>query len=165
VTSAATVDEYLAELAEQRRQSPHTISNYRRDLTRLLALAGDVRPGELQVQQIRRFIAQLHAQGLSGRSLARMLSAWRGYFGWLGQHSALTANPCDGVRPPKSPRRLPNALSVDEAAALLAARWRRRSRARSARHGDVRVVLFLGTAPCRTRRPRLRCAGSAAGGR
>jgi len=120
VTSTATVDEYLAELAEQRRQSPHTISNYRRDLTRLLALAGDARPGELQVQQIRRFVAQLHAQGLSGRSLGRMLSAWRGYFGWLGQHSALTANPCDGVRPPKSPRRLPNALSVDEAAALLA---------------------------------------------
>ena len=120
MTATATVDEYLAELAEQRRQSPHTISNYRRDLTRLLALAGDARPGELQVQQIRRFIAQLHAQGLSGRSLARMLSAWRGYFGWLGQHSALTANPCDGVRPPKSPRRLPNALSVDEAAALLA---------------------------------------------
>jgi len=71
VTATATVDEYLAELAEQRRQSPHTISNYRRDLTRLLALAGDARPGELQVQQIRRFIAQLHAQGLSGRSLAR----------------------------------------------------------------------------------------------
>ncbi|MGB4911943.1 MAG: tyrosine recombinase XerC [Candidatus Dechloromonas phosphoritropha] len=117
--SPATVDEYLAELAEQRRLSPHTVRNYRRDLTRLLALAGGVRPVELQVQQIRRFVAQLHAQGLSGRSLARMLSAWRGYFGWLGQHGALTANPCDGVRPPKSPRHLPNALSVDEAAALL----------------------------------------------
>ena len=117
--SPATVDEYLAELAEQRRLSPHTVRNYRRDLTRLLALAGGVRPVELQVQQIRRFVAQLHAQGLSGRSLARMLSAWRSYFGWLGQHGALTANPCDGVRPPKSPRHLPNALSVDEAAALL----------------------------------------------
>ena len=119
MTATATVDEYLAELAEQRRQSPHTISNYRRDLARLLALAGDARPGDLQSPQIRRFVARLHAQGLSGRSLARMLSAWRGYFGWLGRHGALTANPCDGVRPPKSPRRLPNALSVDEAAALL----------------------------------------------
>ena len=119
MTSTATVDEYLAELAEQRRQSPHTISNYRRDLARLLALAGDARPGDLQSPQIRRFVARLHAQGLSGRSLARMLSAWRGYFGWLGRHGTLTANPCDGVRPPKSPRRLPNALSVDEAAALL----------------------------------------------
>ncbi len=120
MTARAAVEDYLAGLAEQRRQSPHTISNYRRDLTRLLALAGDASLAELQVHQIRRFVAQLHAQGLSGRSLGRMLSAWRGYFGWLGQRSLVSANPCDGVRPPKSPRRLPKALSVDEAAALLA---------------------------------------------
>lgn len=120
MTARAAVEDYLAELAEQRLQSPHTISNYRRDLTRLLALAGDASLAELQVHQIRRFVAQLHAQGLSGRSLGRMLSAWRGYFGWLGQRSLVSANPCDGVRPPKSPRRLPKALSVDEAAALLA---------------------------------------------
>ena len=49
-----------------------------------------------------------------------MLSAWRGYFGWLGQRNCVAANPCDGVRPPKSPRRLPKALSVDQASALLA---------------------------------------------
>ena len=117
---APTIDAYLAELAEQRRQSPHTVSNYRRDLTRLLALAAPATPPELQVHQIRRFVAQLHAQGLSGRSLGRMLSAWRGFFAWLGQRNLVAANPCDGVRPPKSPRRLPKALSVDEASALLA---------------------------------------------
>ncbi|MGB8249128.1 MAG: site-specific integrase, partial [Azonexus sp.] len=119
MTPVPTIDDYLAELAEQRRQSPHTISNYRRDLARLLALAGALRLAELQVHQIRRFIAQLHAQGLSGRSLGRMLSAWRGFFAWLGQHNVVLANPCEGVRPPKSPRLLPKALSVDEAAALL----------------------------------------------
>ena len=120
MSGASTIDDYLAELAEQRRQSPHNINNYRRDLKRLLALAGSVPAHELQVHQIRRFIAQLHGQGLSGRSLARMLSAWRGYFSWLGQHNSVAANPCEGVRPPKSPRRLPKALSVDEAAVLLA---------------------------------------------
>ena len=120
MSTAATVEEYLAELADQRRQSPHTISNYRLDLTRLRALASDLDPVVLQVHQIRRFVAQLHAQGLSGRSLGRMLSAWRGYFGWLGQRNLVAANPCDGVRPPKSPKLLPKALAVDEAAALLA---------------------------------------------
>ena len=119
MTTQATVDDYLAELADQRRQSPHTVSNYRRDLKRLLALAGDSDVGSLQVFQIRRFVAQLHAQGLSGRSLARMLSAWRGFFAWLGQRQLVAANPCDGIRPPKSPKLLPKALSVDEAAALL----------------------------------------------
>ena len=119
MTSLAAVDDYLAELADQRRQSPHTVSNYRRDLKRLLALVGDSDVGSLQVFQIRRFVAQLHAQGLSGRSLGRMLSAWRGFFAWLGQRQLVAANPCDGIRPPKSPKLLPKALSVDEAAALL----------------------------------------------
>ena len=120
MSGAPTVDDYLAELAEQRRQSPHTISNYRRDLVRLRALAEPARLLDLQVHQIRRFVAQLHAGGLSGRSLGRMLSAWRGFFAWLGQRNLVAANPCEGVRPPKSPKRLPKALSVDETAALLA---------------------------------------------
>ena len=114
-----TVAAYLAELAEQRRQSPHTVSNYRRDLVRLLALTGDMPLDQVQVHHIRRYVAQLHGQGLSGRTLARLLSAWRGFFKWLGRGDVVRANPCEGVRSPKSPKHLPNALSVDEAARLL----------------------------------------------
>lgn len=120
MTASAAVDAWLAVLAEQRRQSPHTVSNYRRDLRQLCQLAGDTPLDRLQVHHIRRFVAQLHGQGLSGRSLARLLSAWRGFFAWLGQEDRVRANPCDGVRPPKSPRHLPKALSVDEAGRLLA---------------------------------------------
>ena len=120
MTNAATaVAAYLAELAEQRRLSPHTLSNYRRDLVRLLNLAGEMPLAELQVHHIRRFAAQLHGQGLSGRSLARLLSAWRGFFNWLGRGDVVRANPCEGVRSPKSPKHLPNALSVDETSRLL----------------------------------------------
>ena len=119
MTPSAAVDAWLAELAEQRRLSPHTVGNYRRDLHRLLQLAGDTPLAELQVFHIRRFVAQLHGQGLGGRSLARLLSAWRGFFAWLGRGDVVRANPCEGVRSPKSPRHLPNALSVDEAARLL----------------------------------------------
>lgn len=120
MTHAATaVAAYLAELAEQRRLSPHTVSSYRRDLVRLLNLAGEMPLAELQVHHIRRFAAQLHGQGLSGRSLARLLSAWRGFFNWLGRGDVVRANPCEGVRSPKSPKHLPNALSVDETARLL----------------------------------------------
>ncbi len=117
--SATAVAEYLAELALQRRQSPHTVSNYRRDLGKLLALAGDTPVEALAVHHIRRFVATLHGQGLSGRSLARHLSAWRGFFAWLGGRGRVDANPCDGVRPPKTPRHLPAVLAVDEAARLL----------------------------------------------
>ena len=110
---------YLAELSDQRRMSPHTISNYRRDLEKLLAVAGETPLAGLQVHHIRRFVARMHGQGLSGRSLARLLSAWRGFFLWLGERGLVKANPCDGIRPPKSPRLLPKALSVDETARLL----------------------------------------------
>ncbi len=113
------IETWLAELATQRRQSPHTVANYRRDLAKLSALAGETPITSLQVHHIRRFVAQLHGGGLSGRSLARLLSAWRGFFGWLGRRGDIAANPCDGIRPPKSPKYLPNALPVDETMRLL----------------------------------------------
>jgi integrase/recombinase XerC len=119
MTPAAAVDAWLAELAEQRRQSPHTVSGYRRDLGKLLTLAGETPLAAVQGHHVRRFVAQLHSRGLSGRSLGRTLSAWRGFFAWLGRDDAVRANPCEGVRPPKSPKRLPAALSVDEASRLL----------------------------------------------
>lgn len=122
--SAARVDAWLAELAGQRRQSPHTIAAYRRDLALLVELAATL-PGTpaltaLQVHHIRRFVAQLHARGLGGRTLARVLSAWRGFYRWLGLRGEAPQNPVEGVRPPKSAKALPNALSPDEANALLA---------------------------------------------
>lgn len=119
MTPVAAVDAWLAELSGQRRMSPHTASNYRRDLGKLLAAVGDLPLAGVQVHHVRRFVAQLHGQGLAGRSLARLLSAWRGFFRWLGEHGMVPANPCDGIRPPKSPRLLPKALSADETARLL----------------------------------------------
>ena len=118
-----SVNAYLDELAQVRRQSPHTVSNYRRDLWVLLGLIDEL-PGKpplarLETQQIRRFVAQLHARGLGGRSLARMLSAWRGYFRWLGLRGEVVNNPVDGVHAPKSPKALPKVLSPDEANRLL----------------------------------------------
>lgn len=119
MTPAEAVAAYLDELAEQRRLSPHTVANYRRDLAQLLTVAEGQPLDRLLVHHIRRFVASLHAKGLSGRSLARLLSAWRGFFAWLGERGLVKVNPCDGMRAPKSPRRLPKALSVDEAARLL----------------------------------------------
>ena len=113
------VNAYLDELAQQRRQSPHTVSNYRRDLHVLCELAAVTELSAIQSHQIRRFVAQLHARGLGGRSLARTLSAWRGFYRWLGLRGLTTQNPVDGVRAPKSPKALPKVLSPDEANRLL----------------------------------------------
>ncbi len=110
---------FLGHLTNERRLSKHTILNYGRDIAALLALAADTPLASLQVHHIRRFIAQLHARGLDGRSLARMLSAWRGFYRYLVRDHAHINNPCVGLRAPKSKKALPQALSPDEAARLM----------------------------------------------
>lgn len=110
---------YLDELRYQRRLSIHTLAAYRRDIGYLLRQAGTEDPRHLRAVDIRRFVARLAAQGLSGRSLARALSAWRGFFRWLCRKRGAGGNPCVGVRAPKSKRGLPAALSPDQTQALL----------------------------------------------
>ncbi len=117
--AAATA--WLDELAHQRRASPLTIESYQRDLRTLLSMVAARDLCTINHHDIRRFIAQLHARGLSGRSLARSLSAWRSFFSWLGKHRGLAHNPCLAVRAPRSARTLPAALSPDQAQALLEA--------------------------------------------
>ena len=110
---------YLAYLLNEKRYSPRTAQNYARDLRHLFSLAGDTDLSTIQSHQIRRYIAQLHGQGLSGRSLARVLSAWRGFYHFLMREHGYAANPCVGLRAPKSPKTLPDALSPDEAVHLM----------------------------------------------
>ena len=113
------VERYLAQLATQRKLSPHTVSAYRRDLLQLAALTTGGWE-TLSHFDIRRLASALHARQLDPRSIARKLSSWRGFFGWLSQHLPLAANPVDGVRAPKRARSLPKALSVDDAVHLVA---------------------------------------------
>lgn len=117
----ASVEQFLAELAHQRRASIHTLTAYRRDLSLLQDSAGTRPLAQLQSHELRRQAMRLHGQGLSARSLARTLSAWRSYYRWLARRGVLTTDPCAGLRAPKRPRALPKALAIDQAAALLAA--------------------------------------------
>ncbi|MES2771147.1 MAG: tyrosine recombinase XerC [Pseudomonadota bacterium] len=115
------INAYLDQLAQQKRQSAHTVSNYRHDLHTLCVGAARLAVAleQLSAFDVRRLIVQLHAQGIGGRSLARVLSAWRGFYRYLAQQGVLQHNPVLGVRAPKSPRALPRVLSPDEANRLL----------------------------------------------
>jgi integrase/recombinase XerC len=112
-------DGYLAYLAHERRLSTLTCQHYGRDIEVLFDLAKEKALNKLQVHDIRRYIASLHGKGLGGKSLARMLSAWRGFFTYLTRSHGQINNPCVGLRPPKSIKRLPNALSPDDAMRLM----------------------------------------------
>src|SRR5712671_6938262 len=127
------LEAFLRSLQTERRLSPHTRSSYGRDIARLLEEAGDVTLEQVSPHLVRRTVARLHAKGLSGKTLARALSAWRTFFTWLARHHGLGANPCAGIRPPKSAKALPHVLSPDQAAQLLDRRaeddWETRDKA------------------------------------
>jgi integrase/recombinase XerC len=102
--------------------SPHTQAAYRRDLGHFLeywAGAAAACGGIVDAHAVRGFVATMHRAGHSGRSIARALSALRGLFRHEIRHGRLRENPVADVRAPKSPRRLPRTLDVDQANRLL----------------------------------------------
>ncbi|WP_342051847.1 MULTISPECIES: tyrosine recombinase XerC [unclassified Cupriavidus] len=120
----ARVARYLAWLETGRKLARHTLINYTHDLAVLEAHAARHAPGvdllALQTHHIRAFAARMHGGGLSGATIARALSAWRGFYLWAAQHGlGVPANPVDGVRAPRRGHRLPKALSVEHAVALV----------------------------------------------
>ncbi|HSI95308.1 MAG TPA: tyrosine recombinase XerC [Methylophilaceae bacterium] len=110
---------YLDHLAHERGLSPLTCENYGRDIRTLQQLAGEITLQNLKTAHIRRFIATLHGRGIGGKSIARMLSAWRGFFAFLSRRHGIDNNPCVGMRPPKSAKTLPQALSPEQASKLV----------------------------------------------
>ena len=80
---AALAQRYLDHLRTQRKLSPHTTLNYRRDLDELAALTEGTAWTGVTNADLRRAAARMHARELNPRSIARKLSAWRGFFGWL----------------------------------------------------------------------------------
>jgi len=99
----------------------HTRNAYLRDIATLKTLAGEASLAGLSPTDLRRFLATLHGRGISGRSLARMLSGWRAFFRFaMDRDRSFKDDPCGGLKAPKAQRRLPSALSPDEAVQLVA---------------------------------------------
>ncbi len=121
---AALVEKYLEHVRVGKRLATRTVELYALDLARLQDHAQAAGIGLLQVQSahIRRWVAQMHAGGRSGRGIALILSGWRGFYTWLGREGLVPANPVVGVRAPKAQRPLPKALSVDDSVQLAAFR-------------------------------------------
>ena len=115
-------------------RAAHTREAYLRDVRKLADAAGEGSLTKLTRAQLARHLASFHAKGLSGRSLARMLSAWRAFYDFaIERDRTLGDNPCAGLKAPKSGKRLPSALTPDEAVRLVALddddRWSVRDRA------------------------------------
>jgi integrase/recombinase XerC len=120
VETDADIGRHLVHLQVERRLAARTLAIYRDAFERLqrFASAAPVALRQVQPHHVRRWAGQLHALGLQPRSIALQLSAWRGFYRWLGRDALVAVNPVDGVRAPKAGKPLPKALSVDQAMAL-----------------------------------------------
>ena len=121
--SRATASDALVAAFERHlaTRPAHTREAYRRDVRMLQQLTGGAPLATLAPSELRRFLATLHARGLSGKSLARVLSGWRAFYRFAIDHEpSLKDNPCAGLKAPKSARHLPSVLSPDEAVRLVA---------------------------------------------
>jgi integrase/recombinase XerC len=114
------VERYLEHVRVEKRLAARTVELYALDLQRLAANAAhaDIALTQVQNAHVRRWVAQMHAGGRSGRGIGLILSGWRGFYTWLGRQGLVTSNPVQDVRAPRSPKPLPKALSVDDAVQL-----------------------------------------------
>lgn len=116
------VERFERHLVEERGVSPRTVEAYGRDLRDFeswLTSQEHSDPRNVSEHQVRAFVARRHRQGLGGRSLQRLLSALRGFYRFLLREGLAAHNPAEGVRAPKSGKRLPVTLDPDMLATLL----------------------------------------------
>ena len=119
---SGAIDRFIDYLRTERRYSPATIANYTRSLRQLYEYVGALKISrwrDVHSDQIQSFIAKTHRGGLSPGSLRDMLSAYRSFYRYLAREGLAATNPAIGIRSPKSPRKLPQVLDVDEVSALL----------------------------------------------
>ena len=97
-----------------------TIAAYQQDLFCLKdILQSAPQKNTIQREHILFALKTLSAQNRHAKSLARYLSSWRQFFSYLIEQKVLESNPCLGIRPPKAPKHLPKALSMEKTGALL----------------------------------------------
>src|SRR6202795_2812457 len=113
------IGKYLEYLRAVKNSSPHTISNYGKDLGQFVAYLSPpgLEPPALNAvthNTIREFVGHLHDHGLQKSSIARKLAALRSFFKYCVREGLLVENPARLVPTPKLPKRLPSVLSAEE---------------------------------------------------
>src|ERR1700723_3312857 len=113
------IGKFLEYLRAVKNSSPHTISNYGKDLGQFIAYLSPpgLEPPALNAvthNTIREFIGHLHDHGLEKSSIARKLAALRSFFKYCVREGRLQENPARLVPTPKLPKRIPSVLSAEE---------------------------------------------------
>jgi len=116
------IDQFIRHLEFERRLSPQTAKNYRRDLIALLKYRQSIGVhswAAMDSEHFRAFSASCYRKGLGARSIQRRLSACRTFFRYLIREKHVAKNPITDVSAPKAKKRLPGNLDADRMARLL----------------------------------------------
>lgn len=124
VPTPETVEIFLAHLEFEKGYSGATVESYHNDVMQFegllrgegLSLAA---PGRIQRRHVQRFLADLHRQGVRKSSMGRKLSALRSFFRFCARMRLVTSLPTEGIANPRTEKRHPDLLNVDQAFALL----------------------------------------------
>jgi len=113
------IRKFLEYLHSVKNSSPHTISNYGKDLEQFLAYLSppDLAPPllrEITHRTIREFVGYLHDQDLQKSSIARKLASLRSFFKYCVREGHIKDSPARLVPTPKLPKRIPSVLSAEE---------------------------------------------------
>lgn len=115
---------FVTFLHVERNASPHTIAGYESDLRQFSTFAKQARPagcrpGDVEPDAIRNFLAWLNRKGEKKSSLARKLAALRSFYRFLIRRGTVTRNPAETIRTPKLPKHIPRVLTKEDAQALM----------------------------------------------
>ena len=113
------IEEYRKFISFEKRLSPSSVKSYLRDINELFKLDKNKGLDSYTIEDIRKNIATLHSKGLSGKSLSRVISSWRGLFNFLIHKYKFKINPTLGIKAPKIKKLLPQTLSVDQIVKLV----------------------------------------------
>lgn len=117
---AASLDAFAAQLRAEHHASPHTVRAYLTDVRGFFAALDGLAPARVAPADVRRWLRAQDGR-LDRSSIGRKLSAVRGFFRFLVTVQRLRRDPTAGVGSPKTRRKLPSHLSLDDVDRLLAA--------------------------------------------
>jgi len=118
MTNEDAIQKYIDHIQFEKGLSSLTIKNYKKDIDQLMLFLNK-NLIDIKSDDIRKAVAFSHSKGLGSKSLARMISSWRGFFNFLSNHLNFTHNPALNIKAPKEKNKLPQTLTIEQTIKLV----------------------------------------------
>ena len=118
MTNEDAIQKYIDHIQFEKGLSSLTIKNYKKDLDQLIIFVNK-NLNDIKSDDIRKAVAFSHSKGLGSKSLARMISSWRGFFNFLSNHHNFKHNPALNIKAPKDKKKLPQTLTIEQTIKLV----------------------------------------------